>query len=67
MCGVNGAFAYGAAAPTQERELQAVRHTMAACGPDGLGLWWSDDRRCGFGHRRLAIIDPTGRAAPRRR
>ena len=64
MCGVNGVFAYRAAAPAPtERELLAVRDAMAARGPDGAGLWWSDDRRCGFGHRRLAIIDPTDRAA----
>jgi asparagine synthase (glutamine-hydrolysing) len=64
MCGINGVFAYGAAAPAAEAaELLAVREAMAARGPDGAGLWWSADRRCGFGHRRLAIIDPTERAA----
>jgi len=64
MCGVNGAFAYGDAAPApSEAELLAVRDAMAARGPDGSGLWWSDGRRCGFGHRRLAIIDPSERAA----
>ena len=64
MCGVNGVFAYGAAAPApSERELLSVRDAMAARGPDGSGLWWSDDGRCGLGHRRLAIIDPTDRAA----
>jgi asparagine synthase (glutamine-hydrolysing) len=64
MCGVNGVFAYRDAAPgPDEAELLAVREAMAARGPDGAGLWWSDDRRCGFGHRRLAIIDPTDRAA----
>lgn len=64
MCGVNGVFAYRDAAPAPaEAELLAVREAMAARGPDGAGLWWSDDRRCGFGHRRLAIIDPTDRAA----
>ncbi len=26
-------------------------------GPDDFGEWWSIDRRIGFGHRRLAIID----------
>ncbi len=30
---------------------------MAARGPDGSGLWLSDDGRMGFAHRRLAIID----------
>ena len=64
MCGVNGVFAYRDAAPAPaEAELLAVREAMAARGPDGAGLWWSGDRRCGFGHRRLAIIDPADRAA----
>jgi asparagine synthase (glutamine-hydrolysing) len=64
MCGVNGVFAYSAAAPgPSERELVAVREAMSARGPDGAGLWWSDDRRCGLGHRRLAIIDTTERAS----
>jgi asparagine synthase (glutamine-hydrolysing) len=30
---------------------------MAARGPDGLGDWYSQDERVGFGHRRLSIID----------
>ncbi len=32
---------------------------MAARGPDDSGLWLSSDERIGFGHRRLAIIDPS--------
>ena len=60
---MNGIFAYGAAAPSpNEHELQATRDAMAARGPDGAGLWWSEGRRCGLGHRRLAILDPTPRA-----
>ena len=63
MCGVNGAFAYAAAAPGPDRpELLRVREAMAARGPDGVGEWWSDGGRCGFGHQRLAIQDPTPRA-----
>jgi len=63
MCGVNGAFAYGPAAPAPDRgELLRVRDAMAPRGPDGAGEWWSQDRRCGFGHQRLAIQDPTPRA-----
>jgi asparagine synthase (glutamine-hydrolysing) len=30
---------------------------MLKRGPDGAGLWISDDRRIGLAHRRLAIID----------
>ena len=36
---------------------------MAARGPDGWGEWFSDDGRVAFGHRRLAIIDLSERAA----
>lgn len=60
MCGINAIFAYRPdAAPVDERELVAVRDAMAPRGPDGAGTWLSDDGRIGFGHRRLAIIDPT--------
>src|SRR5580658_4941631 len=63
MCGVNGVFAYGRAAPAPDMaEMLRVRDAMAARGPDGIGEWWSDDRRCGFGHQRLAIQDPNPRA-----
>ncbi len=63
MCGVNGVFAYASAAPAPDRaELLRVRDAMAARGPDGAGEWWSAERRCGFGHQRLAIQDPTPRA-----
>ena len=58
MCGIAGAFAYSADAPPIDRaELLRVRDAMVARGPDGAGLWVSDDGRVGFGHRRLAIID----------
>jgi len=60
MCGINAIFAYRPdAAPVDERELVAVRDSMAARGPDGAGTWLSEDGRIGFGHRRLAIIDPS--------
>ncbi|HEY1426089.1 MAG TPA: asparagine synthase (glutamine-hydrolyzing) [Caulobacteraceae bacterium] len=63
MCGVNGAWAYRASAPAPDRaELLRVRDAMAPRGPDGVGEWWSEHRRCGFGHQRLAIQDPTPRA-----
>src|SRR5260370_8051343 len=64
MCGVNGVFAYHAVsnAPS-EAELLATRDAMRAGGPDGSGVWWSADRRCGLGHRRLSILDLSDRAA----
>lgn len=36
---------------------------MAARGPDGAGLWISDDRKAGLAHRRLSIIDLSDAAA----
>src|SRR5665213_1627167 len=58
MCGINGIFAYHSAASLpKEGELLATREAMRARGPDGSGVWWSADRRCGLGHRRLTIID----------
>ena len=40
-----------------------IRDHMAARGPDGLGEWYSQDERVGFGHRRLTIIDLSERGA----
>ena len=64
MCGINGIFAYHSASSSpEETELIATREAMRARGPDGSGAWWSGDRRCGLGHRRLAIIDLCDRAS----
>jgi asparagine synthase (glutamine-hydrolysing) len=64
MCGVNGIFAYHlASSAPSEPELLAARDAMRARGPDGSGLWWSSDRRCGLGHRRLSILDLSDRAS----
>ena len=64
MCGLSGTFAYHSASngPT-EAELISTRDAMRARGPDGAGIWWSRGRRCGFGHRRLSILDLSDRAS----
>jgi asparagine synthase (glutamine-hydrolysing) len=55
-------FAYGAEAPpADEASLLAVRERMRSRGPDGSGLWISDDRRLGLAQRRLAIVDLSDR------
>ncbi|MES2056734.1 MAG: asparagine synthase (glutamine-hydrolyzing), partial [Pseudomonadota bacterium] len=43
-------------------EVVRVRDSMARRGPDGAGLWASDDSRCVLGHRRLSILDLSDRA-----
>src|ERR1700746_3037236 len=64
MCGINGIFAFhSAASPPQETELLKTREAMHVRGPDGAGAWWSADRRCALGHRRLSIIDLSERAS----
>lgn len=60
MCGIAGAFCYASdAPPVDEPLLLAMRERMRPRGPDDAGLWVSDDRRTGFAHRRLSIIDLT--------
>ncbi|MCC7394374.1 MAG: asparagine synthase (glutamine-hydrolyzing) [Sphingomonadaceae bacterium] len=58
MCGIVGIFSYHPAADgVDDGELTRLRDAMAARGPDGFANWVADDRRIGFGHRRLAFID----------
>lgn len=58
MCGIAGAYAYHYAAnPIDINELCRIRDHMVARGPDGAGLWSSQDRKVGLANRRLAIID----------
>jgi asparagine synthase (glutamine-hydrolysing) len=64
MCGITGYFAVDPCqAPRLAGELPAATAAIANRGPDGQGMWTSDDQIVGFGHRRLAIIDLTDHAA----
>ena len=62
MCGIVGTYK-----PTGEvcssEVLIAMRDRMTHRGPDGAGLWRSQNGKCGFGHRRLSIIDLSDAAA----
>jgi asparagine synthase (glutamine-hydrolysing) len=58
MCGIAGIYAYRESAPPVDSlELLRIRDHMERRGPDGAGLWLSEDGRVGLAHRRLAIID----------
>ncbi|MFN3597693.1 MAG: asparagine synthase (glutamine-hydrolyzing) [Rubricoccaceae bacterium] len=60
MCGFAAAFAYRApalGAHAGRDALGRAAERMARRGPDGEGVWTSDDGRAGLAHRRLAIID----------
>ena len=63
MCGINGIYAFHSASPPVDTgELTCTREALRSRGPDAAGVWVSDDRRVGFGHRRLSIIDVSERA-----
>jgi asparagine synthase (glutamine-hydrolysing) len=54
MCGILGLVTKQL---PDEQLLNTMRDTMAHRGPDGAGLWVSDDKRVCLAQRRLAIID----------
>src|SRR4051812_7224903 len=65
MCGIAGAFEYGRATGSlSEALLFRMGETIRHRGPDGDGLFLSEDRRLGFAHRRLAIVDVAGGIQP---
>jgi len=58
MCGIAVIYAYSNDSPPVEREeLKKICDSMLTRGPDGHGLWLSENRRIGLAHRRLSIID----------
>jgi asparagine synthase (glutamine-hydrolysing) len=60
MCGICGAINLrGEPIPDLERRLEVMNDLIAHRGPDDEGFWAHERGHVGFGHRRLAIIDPT--------
>lgn len=60
MCGIAGHYAHSSGAPRVDRAaLLRTRDSMTTRGPDGAGIWMSDDKKLGLAHRRLAILDLT--------
>jgi asparagine synthase (glutamine-hydrolysing) len=58
MCGIAGIFRRQPTDAVALRdELVRVRDAMAPRGPDGCGIWISDDGLVSLAHRRLAIQD----------
>ena len=60
MCGIVGIFSKRPI--DNPNRLLAMRDAMIHRGPDDAGAWWSPDKRLGFAHRRLSVIDlsPSG-------
>ena len=57
MCGICGIFSYGWQAADNGTMVRRMRDTMEHRGPDGAGVYLSEDRRVALGHRRLSIVD----------
>lgn len=62
MCGVVGVVV-PAGAQIERQRLERMTSTLAHRGPDGSGIWISEDGRVGLGHRRLSIIDVSSAGA----
>ncbi len=60
MSGIAGGFSFGAELPVENTIVTRLNDLQRHRGPDGEGVWASDDQRVVLGHRRLAIIE-TGR------
>jgi asparagine synthase (glutamine-hydrolysing) len=62
MCGIAGAFSFQSnSQPINRAVVSRLNDLQRRRGPDGSGLWSSEDSRIVLGHRRLAIID-TGKS-----
>ena len=58
MCGIAGAFSFHhETGPVDPALIMKLNELQRRRGPDGAGLWQSEDGRVVLGHRRLAIID----------
>jgi asparagine synthase (glutamine-hydrolysing) len=62
VCGIVGIYNTQTNKAVDVELLASMRDAMAHRGPDGKGIWISDDGRVGLAHRRLSIIDLDPRA-----
>ncbi len=57
MCAICGIMNLENKKAADSRQIAAMNEEMFLRGPDGGGIWMSPDGSCGFGHRRLSILD----------
>jgi len=62
MCGIAGILAFDGST-IREQEITALSGSLRHRGPDGVGSWFSRDKRVGLGHTRLSILDTSDRAS----
>ncbi|MCC8941847.1 asparagine synthase (glutamine-hydrolyzing) [Bradyrhizobium sp. Arg68] len=58
MCGIAGIVNLRGN-PVEPAEIERLTRLIAHRGPFGEGTWFNAKRNVAFGHRRLAVIDPT--------
>src|ERR671924_1717781 len=61
MCGIAGKIYFDRQRSVSRQEVQEMTDTMIHRGPDGEGIWFSEN--VGLAHRRLAIIDLSAAAS----
>jgi len=62
MCGIAGIVQLADPSDVDPSRLHKMRDALKHRGPDADGVWFSPNRRVGFAHTRLSIVDltPTG-------
>ena len=63
MCGLVGAYQYSGNFSVTPDYLIKMRDSMKHRGPDGCGIWISDNKNIGLAHRRLSILDLSSNAS----
>jgi asparagine synthase (glutamine-hydrolysing) len=61
MCGISGKIYLKPVGIVTQSDLNALADKISHRGPDDLGFYISDDKRVGFAHNRLSIIDLSSR------
>ena len=56
MCRITGILNFKPI-PIEKNDIISMRDTMISGGPDGCGIWTSENKRLALGHRRLSILD----------
>lgn len=55
MCGIGGIISFTKV--IRDHDLEKMINVINHRGPDGYGIWLSDNKKIGFAHKRLSIID----------
>ncbi len=63
MCGIAGIVQLGDPSDVDPSALNKMRGALKHRGPDADGIWFSPNRRAGFAHTRLSIVDLTATGA----